>query len=61
MAIKKASSESPTIFRGASNPNTAKAVPGKPGDLFIDTTNKIFYVACGFGTTDWGTGGTIGA
>ena len=61
MAVKKSAKDSPTIIRLTGNPNTNTVYPGKPGDIAIDTTNKIFYIACGSGNTDWGTGGTVGA
>ena len=61
MAINKAGSVTPRIFTGESNPNTLKKSPSKPGDIFIDTTLKVFYVSCGNDSTNWGTSGTIGA
>lgn len=59
MAIKKASQQSPVIFSGASNPNTLGIVPGKVGDIFINTDLMTLYFCKSLTDTyKWGTAGT---
>ena len=59
MAIKKSSKESPTIFSGASNPDTAGIIPEKIGDIYINTDLMTLHFAKSLTDTyKWGTAGT---
>jgi hypothetical protein len=59
MAIKNASKESPTIFSGESNPNTAGITPGKVGDIYINTDLMVLNFCKSLTDTyKWGTAGT---
>jgi hypothetical protein len=60
MAILKASKESPQIFTGTLNPNTARIAPGKIGDLYIDLgLNRLMFAkTTAVGANTWGTAGT---
>lgn len=35
----------PTIFSGAGTPTGTSTVPGKAGDIYVDTTNSKIYIA----------------
>lgn len=59
MAINKASKESPKIFSGTADPNTANVSPTKIGDLYIDTSiERILFCKSLTGSNKWGTAGT---
>ena len=59
MAIKKSSKDSPTIFSGTDNPNTAAIIPNKIGDIYVHTSLSTLYFCKGLtGSEKWGTAGT---
>jgi len=59
MAIKKASKESPVIFSGTAEPNAGNVVPGKIGDLYINTDLMVLHFCKSLTDTyKWGTAGT---
>ncbi len=59
MALKQAV-EKPRMQFGSGSPITNKIDTGRIGDMYIDTANKVLYVAYGLASTgvQWGDMGT---
>jgi hypothetical protein len=60
MALKKGAIETPKIFTGTTDPNTARLTPSKIGDIYIDLgLNRLMFAKASVaGANAWGTAGT---